>query len=147
MLLVPVFTGTNDLLIYRRQKSPIGEGKWDFVSGHVHFEPGMLNGPEALSACIGKNAVREAREEVWIAVNNKPYIIQEEDLICFTGLGELLADEERNVEFSTGFFVHISESAEVVIADEYTNDGNVKPLESQRISLRQLEIIFKKVRF
>lgn len=142
VLLVPYFVGSVDVLIHKRPQKGIGSGRWDFAGGHVSFEPGVLSGPKALLTCIEQAAVREAREEIWSTVNGKPHILSEHDVLRFTAPGELEADEPKNREFSTGFFVKLPATADVVLADQHM-DGIVRPLETVRLSVGDLNQMFE----
>ncbi len=143
VLIVPVFDGSNEVLIHRRGARVIGAGKWDFAGGHVNFTPGALQGASGLLGWIEATALREAREEIWISVNGKPFIIGEGAVFRRTRPGELEADEPMNLEFSTGFTVQLPATADVVMADEGC-DGAVEILETRRIAAPALEAWFQR---
>ncbi len=146
--LVPVFQGTDEILIHKRSvKRRIGGGKFDFIGGHVNFEPGILAGSDALFVSVEKTALREAREELGVTLDGKPYIIPKHHVCRFTDLGELTAglDDQtsKNVEFSTGFLVFLPKNAEVQVVDEDVY-GRIDMLEHKRCGLGELLQWFKK---
>lgn len=121
--LVPVFQDTDEVLIHRQSpRRRISPCKLDFAGGHVNFELALPGDPDALLAGVEKTALREAREELWLTVKGKPYIIPKGRVRRFTELGELTAGLDdptsKNVEFSTGFIVFLPANAEVQVMDE-----------------------------
>lgn len=140
--LVPVFQNTNEVLIHKRsQKRRISPGKLDFGGGHVNFEPALLGGPESLWVGVEKTALREAREEIWITVKDRPYIISMEHILNFTELGELTTGLDnptsKNVEFSTGFIVSLPANAEILVMDEE------ETLNHEKLDLKELLRMFQ----
>ncbi len=74
--LVPVFRGTQDILIHRRAANRHTDpNKQDINGGHVTFELGLLSGQSSLLDVVEQTALREAREEIWVAVAGQPHII------------------------------------------------------------------------
>lgn len=146
--LMPVFKGTQDVLIHRR-----GADRWlypnklDFNGGHVTFDFGLLNGSNALLEVVENNALREAREEIWIVDNGQPYIIPKSDVCMFTQLGEMTVNQPRNVEYSTGFVVFLPanttpDNNSVQVVDDSPN-GAVDHFTSRRIPLDQVREEFR----
>jgi 8-oxo-dGTP pyrophosphatase MutT (NUDIX family) len=147
VILVPVFQSTDEILIHKRSaEKRIGGGKFDFIGGHVSFEPGLLAGSAALLAGVEKTALREAREELGVTLDAKPYIIPKHRVCRFTDLGELTAGLDdptsKNVEFSTGFTVFLPKNAEVQVVDEDVY-GRIDMLEHKRLALEELLQWFK----
>ena len=60
--LIPIFEGTEDVLIHRRAENRwLYPNKQDFNGGHVTFEMGLMNGHSALREVIENNALRRRR--------------------------------------------------------------------------------------
>jgi len=146
--LIPVFKGTQDVLLHRRAANRwLYPNKLDFNGGHVTFEFGLLNGDGALRQVIINNALREAREEIWITEHGKPYIIPKSDICMFTQLGEMAVTQPKNVEYSTGFVVFLPsnltpDDKSVQVVDDAPN-GAVDNFASRRIPLSQVREEFR----
>jgi 8-oxo-dGTP pyrophosphatase MutT (NUDIX family) len=104
--------------------------KWDVLGGHVSFEMGIL-GEGGLAEAYLETALREAREELLIAVNGEVYLIQKKHLVQIGGLGQfthgLNDPNARNVEFSTVYVLCIPPGALIEVPFEL-RDGTVFPL-------------------
>jgi hypothetical protein len=146
--LIPVFKGTQDVLIHRRAANRwLYPNKLDFNGGHVTFEFGLMNGNGALLEVVENNALREAREEIWISEHGKPYIIPKADLFMFTQLGEMEVTQPNNVEYSTGFVVFLPsnltpDDKSVQVVDDAPK-GAVDIFASQRVPLSQVREDFR----
>ena len=138
VLLVPHLRGSRQVVLHRRSdKKDVSPGKWDFAGGHVGFDLVMLTGASGLSRCIEATALREAREELLVTVAGVHSPIRAADVVRFTELGELACEEERNVEFSTGFAVGLPAGARVAMVDSVGDDEEeareVRALELDRV--------------
>ncbi len=146
--LIPVFKGTQDVLVHRRSASRrLYPNCIDFNGGHVSFDFALLNGSNGLLDVIVKTAIHEAREEIWLTVDGQPYIIPITDVHMFTDLGEMFVDQPMNVEYSTGFVVFLPESTHpsdgtVKVFDDDL-DGSVQEFDCQRVPLDTIRQSFR----
>lgn len=142
--LIPVFRGTQDVLIHRRSKHfRMYPDKLDINGGHVTFELGLLGGQQSLLEVIEYTALREAQEEIWVAVDGQPHIISRDDIHRFTQLGELSVHQPKNVEYSTAFVVFLPPSANPANHTVKVVDGSATPFECQRLPLNQVREAFR----
>ncbi len=146
--LIPVFKGTQDVLIHRRAANRrLYPNCQDFNGGHVSFDFALLNGNNGLKDVVVKTAIQEAREEIWLSINSEPYILPISDIHMFTDLGEMSVDQPMNVEYSTGFVVFLPSNANpingsVKVFDDDT-DGSVQGFKCERVSLDSVRQNFR----
>ena len=137
--LIPVLQGTHDILIHRRSANRhTYPNKQDINGGHVAFELGLMIGQSSLLEVVEQTALREAREEIWVAVDGQPHILTEADVCRFTQLGELAVDQPRNVEYSTAFVVFLPESADPDNQTVKLYDEGASPFACRRLPLDQV---------
>ena len=145
--LIPIFQGTHDVLIHRRAANlRMYPNVQDFNGGHVTFEMGLMGSQSNLLKVIEQTALREAREEIWVAVNGQPHIITQADICRFTQYGELAVEQPRNVEYSTAFIVFLpgninANDQTVKVVDNI--DDEISPLACRRVPLSQLRDEFR----
>jgi len=141
--LIPVFRGTQDVLIHRRGEHwRMYPNKRDLNGGHVTFEIGLLNGHQALVDVIDQTALREAQEEIWAVANGQPNIITQADLHRLTTPGQLTVDEPMNVEYSTAYVVFLPVEADPINQTVQVFEGGIT-LPCQRLSLHQVREEFR----
>jgi 8-oxo-dGTP pyrophosphatase MutT (NUDIX family) len=146
--LIPVFKGTQDVLIHRRSANRrLYPNCIDFNGGHVGFDLALLNGSNGLLDVVIKTAIHEAREEIWLTVDGQPYIIPVTDVHMFTDLGEMFVNQPMNVEYSTGFVVFLPNSTSptegtVKVFDDDL-DGSVQEFDCERILLATMRQNFR----
>src|SRR5262245_37636481 len=98
----------------------------------------LLSSPDSLSEASITTALREAREELLLKVDGKPYLIQAKDLVQVGEVGQFTCDEPTNVEFSTAFVLYIPSEAEVSDSPFEYRDGRVEWLPVSEIEWGEL---------
>jgi len=125
--IIPVRCGTRNVFIHQRSKKVrTSPGAWDILGGHVAFEMALLSSPSSLSEASMTTALREAREEMLLKVDGKPYLIQQKDFKQVGEVGQFTCDEPKNVEYSTAFVLCIPNRAVVSDSPFEYRDGTVE---------------------
>jgi 8-oxo-dGTP pyrophosphatase MutT (NUDIX family) len=134
---LPILGATDRVLLHQRppfvRNAP---NQWDVLGGHVSFELGILSGANGLGEAYLETALREAREELLVAVKGAPHLIQKSHLIQIGHLGQftwgLNDPNARNVEFSTVYVLRLPPGAHLRVPFE-KRDGTVLWLPYQEV--------------
>lgn len=134
VLILPVRHGTRNVFIHQRSKIVrISPRAWDTFGGHISFEMALLASPNALVEASLTTAVQEAREEILVSVDGKPYLIQHKDFRQIGRVGQFTCNEPTNVEYRTAFVLYLPEEVEVSENPFERRDGTVEWLPVQEI--------------
>jgi hypothetical protein len=93
----------------------------------------LLSSPNALAEASLTTAVREAREEIFVSVNGKPYLIQHRDFRQIGRVGQFTCNEPTNVEYATAFVLYLPEKVEIGESPFERRDGTVEWLLVQEV--------------
>lgn len=134
VLILSVRRGTRNVFIHQRSKIVrICPEAWDTFGGHISFEMALLSSPNALAEASLTTAVREAREEILVSVDGKPYLIQHRDFRQIGRVGQFTCAEPTNVEYATAFILYLPEEVEVGESPFERRDGTVEWLPVQEV--------------
>jgi len=126
VLILPVRNGTRSVFVHQRSKKVrTSPGALDTFGGHISFEMGLLTRSDALHEASLTTAVREAREEIFISVDGKPYLIQQKDFRQIGRVGQFACSEPANVEYATAYVLFLPHNVQVGPSPFELRDGSV----------------------
>jgi 8-oxo-dGTP pyrophosphatase MutT (NUDIX family) len=146
--IIPVRCGTGTIIIHQRSsKVRTSHERWDFFGGHVSFELGILLSAHGLEEASLETAVREAREELLVTVDNRPHLFQQAHFRRIGGVGEFewgIDDpQSENVEYSTAFTVCIPEKAILGQSPFELRSGEIEWLQVKEIVWDDLLALYR----